>query len=66
MPIGYVVLPCSELDAVGVFLGLSIQDRLLSPLIVLAMIIGVIIGEFCPNAQHALDTVRFDSVSVRQ
>lgn len=30
------------------------------------MIIGVIIGEFVPNVQEAFDTVRFDSVSVRE
>ncbi|KAF8345285.1 sodium bile acid symporter family-domain-containing protein [Amanita rubescens] len=48
----------------GIFLGLSIQDRLLSPLIIVVMIVGVVIGEFCPNVQHAFDTVRFDSVSV--
>ena len=45
---------------------LSILDRLLTPLILLCMIVGVIIGEFVPNVQHAFDTVRFKSVSVRE
>ncbi|KAK2464885.1 hypothetical protein APHAL10511_002961 [Amanita phalloides] len=48
----------------GPFAGLSIQDRLLSPMIITAMIIGVVIGEFCPNIQHTFDTVRLYSVSV--
>lgn len=47
------------------FKRLSIFDRLLSPLIILAMIIGVLIGEFTPHVQQAFDTVRFNSVSVR-
>lgn len=46
------------------FKRLSIFDRLLSPLIILAMIIGVLIGEFTPHVQQAFDTVRFNSVSV--
>jgi len=46
------------------FKRLSILDRLLTPLIILTMIIGVIIGEFVPHVQQAFDTVRFDTVSV--
>ncbi|KAF8909648.1 sodium bile acid symporter family-domain-containing protein [Gymnopilus junonius] len=46
------------------FKKLGILDRLLSPLIILFMIIGVIIGEFAPSIQQAFDTVRFHSVSV--
>jgi hypothetical protein len=65
VPIDYIVLPCSELHT-GVFLGLSTQDRLLSPLIFVTMIIGIVIGEFCPNVQHALDIAHFNGVSVRQ
>lgn len=45
---------------------LSLLDRLLTPLILLCMIVGVIIGEFVGNVQHAFDTVRFKSVSVRK
>ena len=30
------------------------------------MVVGVIIGEFVPHVQHAFDTVRFKSVSVRK
>jgi hypothetical protein len=50
---------------IELFKRLSILDRLLTPLIIFAMIIGVIIGEFAPHVQQAFDTVRFDSVSVR-
>ncbi|KDR70682.1 hypothetical protein GALMADRAFT_229986 [Galerina marginata CBS 339.88] len=46
------------------FKKLGILDRLLSPLIILFMIVGVIIGEFAPGIQQAFDTVRFHSVSV--
>lgn len=38
----------------------------MTPLILLCMIVGVIIGEFVANVQHAFDTVRFKSVSVRE
>ncbi|KIM41603.1 hypothetical protein M413DRAFT_445579 [Hebeloma cylindrosporum] len=48
----------------GPFKGLSIQDKLLSPFILLAMILGVIIGEFAPNVHNALDTAKFESVSL--
>lgn len=44
---------------------LSLTDKLLTPAILLAMIVGVIIGEFVPNVQPAFDTARFASVSVR-
>ena len=50
----------------GIFKQLSLLDRLLTPLILLCMIIGVIIGELVPNLQAAFDTVRFQSVSVRK
>ncbi|KAL6298250.1 sodium bile acid symporter family-domain-containing protein [Sparassis latifolia] len=43
---------------------LSIIDRLLTPAILLAMITGVLIGEFVPGVQAAFDTVRLQSVSV--
>lgn len=47
------------------FSKLGLLDKLLTPIILLSMIIGVIIGEFVPGVQEAFDTVRFDSVSVR-
>jgi ACR3 family arsenite transporter len=47
------------------FKKLSIQDKLLTPFILLAMILGVIIGEFSPNVRNALDTAKFQSVSLR-
>jgi hypothetical protein len=48
------------------FKKLSIVDRLLTPLILVTMVVGVVIGKFAPNVQRAFDTVRFDSVSVRE
>ncbi|THH21334.1 hypothetical protein EW146_g182 [Bondarzewia mesenterica] len=42
---------------------LSIADRLLTPAILLAMILGVIIGVFSPNVQKTFDTVRLHNVS---
>jgi len=42
---------------------LSLTDRLLTPAILIAMIIGVVIGEFAPHVQQSFDTVRFKSVS---
>lgn len=47
------------------FLQLNWLDRLLSPLILLSMIIGVIIGQFAPNVQSAFDTVKLHNVSAR-
>ncbi|KAF8448749.1 sodium bile acid symporter family-domain-containing protein [Boletus edulis BED1] len=46
------------------FQRLNILDRLLTPLILVFMVVGVLIGEFVPGVQPAFDTVRFDSVSV--
>ncbi|KIJ64714.1 hypothetical protein HYDPIDRAFT_111299 [Hydnomerulius pinastri MD-312] len=48
----------------ALFQKLSILDRLLTPLILVCMVIGVVIGEFVPGVQSAFDTVQFDSVSV--
>jgi hypothetical protein len=52
--------------AVDLFKKLSILDRILTPVILIAMVVGVIIGEFAPNVQRAFDTARFDSVSARE
>ncbi|KAF8553004.1 arsenical-resistance protein ACR3 [Imleria badia] len=46
------------------FQRLGILDRLLTPLILISMVVGVLIGEFVPGVQSAFDTVQFDSVSV--
>jgi ACR3 family arsenite transporter len=48
------------------FQRLGILDRLLTPLILISMVVGVLIGEFVPGVQSAFDTVQFDSVSVRE
>lgn len=53
-------------SCLGIFKQLSLLDRLLTPLILICMVVGVIIGEFVPNVQTAFDTVRFQSVSVRK
>src|ERR1700744_4389081 len=49
-----------------VFHQLSVTDRLLTPIILLAMIVGVLIGVFAKGVQEAFDVVRFDSVSLRR
>ena len=45
---------------------LGILDKLLSPLIILFMILGVVIGEFSPHVQKAFDAIDFHGVSVRE
>lgn len=50
---------------IAIFKELGLLDRLLTPLIILFMIIGVVIGEFAPHIRDAFDTVNFDNVSVR-
>ncbi|PWN51864.1 arsenical-resistance protein [Violaceomyces palustris] len=47
----------------NLLLSLGWLDRLLTPLIVLAMILGVIIGEFAPNAKENLNKGNFKGVS---
>lgn len=47
----------------GVLLSLGWLDRLLSLFIVIAMIIGVIIGEFAPHAKERLNKGNFEGVS---
>ena len=56
---------CLSRYHIAIFKELGLLDRLLTPLIILFMIIGVVIGEFAPHIRDAFDTVRFDSVSVR-
>ncbi|KAL4067417.1 sodium bile acid symporter family-domain-containing protein [Scleroderma yunnanense] len=46
------------------FSRLGLLDRLLSPLILLSMIVGVLIGVFVKGVQQAFDTAQFYSVSV--
>lgn len=43
--------------------GLSWLDRLLAPLVLLAMILGVVIGKFAPNVDKVLDSAKFEGVS---
>lgn len=50
----------------GVFKELSLLDRLLTPIILLAMVVGVLIGVFVPGVQKAFDTVSLNGVSVRE
>lgn len=45
---------------------LSLLDRLLTPLVLIAMIVGVIIGEFVSGVQEAFNTATFADVSLRQ
>lgn len=53
-----------ESQSRSLFARLSLLDRLLTPLIFLSMVVGVLIGVFVKNVQHAFDTVQFHSVSV--
>lgn len=48
----------------ALFKKLGVFDRLLTPLILLSMILGILIGVFVPTVQKSFDTVRFYSVSV--
>ncbi|WFD45044.1 arsenicals resistance [Malassezia psittaci] len=47
----------------GLLLSLGWLDRLLSIFIILAMILGVIIGEYAPNARERLESGNFEGVS---
>jgi ACR3 family arsenite efflux pump ArsB len=53
-------------DCAAVFHELSILDRLLTPLILVCMIMGVAIGACVDGVQEAFDTVRLREVSVRE
>lgn len=48
------------------FRELSITDRLLTPLILCSMILGVVLGEFAPKMREALNAAKFDKVSLRK
>jgi len=50
----------------AIFKELGILDRLLTPAILIAMIVGVVIGEFVPNVQNAFNTATFNGVSARE
>jgi hypothetical protein len=45
---------------------INLLDRLLTPIIFLAMVVGVLIGVFVDGVQKAFDLAKFDSVSVRE
>ena len=47
------------------FKELSILDRLLTPSVFIAMVVGVLIGEFAPNVRTTLNTAKFNGVSIR-
>ena len=47
------------------FKELSILDRLLTPLVFITMVVGVVLGEFAPSVRNALNTAKFDGVSIR-
>jgi hypothetical protein len=56
----------TDTEAVDLFKKLSIIDRIITPLIFIAMVVGIIIGEFAPNVQRAFDTARINNVSARE
>ena len=47
------------------FKELSILDQLLTPLVFITMVVGVVLGEFAPSIRNALNTAKFDGVSIR-
>ena len=53
-------------DALALVKGLSILDRFLALLVLLAMILGVIIGVYAPGAQAAFSGAEFAHTSVRK
>jgi ACR3 family arsenite transporter len=50
----------------AIFQELGILDRLLTPIILVFMVVGVVIGRHAPQIKDALDTVKFNGVSVRE
>lgn len=42
------------------------MDKLLTPFVFSAMVIGVVLGEFAPRVREALDAAKFDGVSLRK
>jgi hypothetical protein len=50
---------------IALYQELSVLDRALTPLILLCMIIGVLIGVYVSGVQEAFDTIRLNDVSVR-
>ena len=42
------------------------MDKLLTPLVLCSMVIGVVLGEFAPKVREALNAAKFDSVSLRK
>jgi len=63
--------PCYCLDGsrritdAAPFKELSILDRMLTPLVFVAMVVGILLGEYVPSIRTALDTAKLDSVSLR-
>lgn len=55
--------PAPQLSAKAIFQELGVLDRLLTPLILIFMIVGVVIGQYAPQVKDALDTVKFYGVS---
>lgn len=53
-----------SLDKTSVFKGLGWLDRLLALWILLAMIVGILLGNFVPNTGPALQKGKFVGVSV--
>jgi ACR3 family arsenite transporter len=54
----------SDAATISPIRGLSILDRFLAIWIVLAMALGIILGNFVPNTHTILETVQFVNVSV--
>lgn len=56
----------SNLAPAALLKGLGWLDRFLAPLVLLAMILGVIIGKFADNVEGVLKGATLEGVSVRE
>ena len=52
--------------SLGLLGSLSVLDRWLAPIVLLAMILGIIIGEYAPNVDKSFNGAKFADTSVRQ
>jgi ACR3 family arsenite efflux pump ArsB len=53
-------------NKVAILSSLSLLDRFLAPIILIAMILGVIIGVYADGVEEAFNGARFAGVSVRE
>ncbi|EAU91316.2 arsenite transporter [Coprinopsis cinerea okayama7 len=56
---------CMASSRYPIFSELSIFDKLLTPLIIVTMVVGVVLGEYVPSIKDGLDAAKFHNVSLR-